>query len=125
MIGRGGRADALSAAFLNAVSANVLEFDDTHLRTVIHPAAPVVPAVFALSELRPVGGEDLLHAVVLGIEAECRIGNLVTPSHYRRGWRITATCGVLAQRRRPASYWVWTRSGWDGLWATPRRNSPG
>src|SRR5713101_8666509 len=69
VIGRSERADALSAAFLNAVTANVLEFDDTHLRTVIHPAAPVAPALFAFSELRPVSGEDLLHAMVLGVEA--------------------------------------------------------
>ena len=32
VIGRGERPDALNAAFLNAVSANVLEYDDTHLR---------------------------------------------------------------------------------------------
>ncbi len=95
VIGRSQMPDALSAAFLNAVSANVLEFDDTHLETVIHPAAPVVPAGFALAELRPVSGQDLLHAVVLGVEAECRIGKAVTPSHYRRGWHITSTCGVF------------------------------
>src|SRR5260370_5706982 len=95
VIGRTERPDALSAAFLNAVGANVLEFDDTHLRSVIHPAAPVAPALFALSELRPVSGEDLLHAIILGVEAECRIGNAVTPAHYRRGWHITSTCGVF------------------------------
>src|SRR5216684_898977 len=95
VIGRTERPDALSAAFLNAISANVLEFDDTHLRSVIHPAAPVAPALFALSELRPVSGEDLLHAMILGVETECRIGNAVTPAHYRRGWHITSTCGVF------------------------------
>jgi 2-methylcitrate dehydratase PrpD len=95
VIGRTERPDALSAAFLNGVGANVLEFDDTHLQSVIHPAAPVAPALFALSELRPVSGEDLLHAVILGVEAECRIGNAVTPAHYRRGWHITSTCGVF------------------------------
>jgi len=95
VIGRSERADALSTAFLNAVSANVLEFDDTQLETVIHPAAPVVPAAFALAELRGVSGQELLHAVVLGVEAECRIGKAVTPSHYRRGWHITSTCGVF------------------------------
>jgi 2-methylcitrate dehydratase PrpD len=95
VIGRSDRPDALSAAFLNAVSANVLEFDDTHLPTVIHPAAPVLPALFALAELRPVSGEDLLQALILGIETECRIGKAVTPTHYRRGWHITATCGVF------------------------------
>jgi 2-methylcitrate dehydratase PrpD len=95
VIGRDERMGALSAAFLNAVSTNVLEFDDTHLRTVIHPAAPVVPAALAVSNLRPVSGEDLLHAIVLGVEAECRIGNAVSPAHYRRCWHITATCGVF------------------------------
>jgi 2-methylcitrate dehydratase PrpD len=95
VIGRTERPDALSAAFLNAVSANVLEFDDTHLQSVIHPAAPVAPALFALSELRAVSGEELLHALILGVETECRIGNAVTPAHYRRGWHITSTCGIF------------------------------
>ena len=49
VIGRGERPDALNAAFLNAVSANVLEYDDTHLATVMHPAAPVAPGLFALA----------------------------------------------------------------------------
>jgi 2-methylcitrate dehydratase PrpD len=95
IIGRSERPDALSAAFLNAISANVLEYDDTHLATVIHPAAPVVPGLFALAEQRPVSGAQLVHALILGIEAECRIGLGVMPTHYRRGWHITATCGIF------------------------------
>ena len=39
VIGRGERLDALSAAFLNAANANVLDFCDTHVPTVIHPTA--------------------------------------------------------------------------------------
>ncbi len=95
ILGRSGRADALNAAFLNAVAANVLEFDDTHLATVIHPMAPVAPAAFAVAELRGVSGAELLHALVLGVEAECRIGMALSPAHYRRGWHITSTCGVF------------------------------
>src|SRR3954454_7596150 len=72
IIGRSERPDALNAAFLNAVAANVLEYDDTHLATVMHPAAPVAPGLFALAELRPglhpVSGRDLLHAFILGVE---------------------------------------------------------
>jgi 2-methylcitrate dehydratase PrpD len=94
-IGRNERPDALHAAFLNAISANVLEFDDTHLGTVIHPMAPVAPALFALAELRGASGRELLHALILGVEIECRIGAAVSPSHYRRGWHITSTCGVF------------------------------
>src|SRR5436190_3874974 len=95
VIGRGERPDMLNAAFLNAVSANVLEYDDTHLATVIHPAAPVVPGLLALAEERPVSGAALVHALILGIEAECRIGLGVMPTHYRRGWHITASCGIF------------------------------
>src|SRR5262249_2242153 len=74
VIGRGERPDTLNTAFLNAVSANVLEYDDTHLGTVMHPAAPVAPGLFALAELRPVSGRELLHAFIVGVETSCRVG---------------------------------------------------
>jgi 2-methylcitrate dehydratase PrpD len=95
LIGRPERLDALSAAFVNGAAANVLDFDDTHLPTVIHPAAPVAPAVLSLSEIRPVSGKEALHALILGLEVECRVGNAVTPWHYAHGWHITSTCGVI------------------------------
>ncbi len=95
VIGRRERPDALNAAFLNAVSANVLEYDDTHLGTVMHPAAPVAPGLFALAELRQVSGRELLHAFIVGVETSCRVGLGVMPTHYRRGWHITATCGIF------------------------------
>ena len=95
VIGRGERPDALNAAFLNAVSANVLEYDDTHLGTVMHPAAAVAPGLFALAGLRPVSGRELLQAFILGVEISCRVGLGVMPTHYRRGWHITATCGIF------------------------------
>jgi 2-methylcitrate dehydratase PrpD len=95
IIGRTERTDALTAAFLNAASGNVFDFDDTHIPTVIHPTAPVAPALFALAAQRRVSGAELLHAFVLGVEIECRLGNAISPGHYRRGWHITATCGVF------------------------------
>ena len=85
----------MSAAFLNAAGANVHDFCDTHLRTVIHPTAPVAPPLLALAELRPVSGPDLLLAFILGNEVQARIGLAISPSHYSRGWHITSTCGVF------------------------------
>src|SRR6516165_6266503 len=95
IIGRSERIDALSAAFLNAASANVHDFCDTHLRTVIHPTAPVAPALLALAEFRQVSGKDALLALVLGNDIQARIGLAISPQHYNKGWHITSTCGVF------------------------------
>ena len=95
IMGRTERLDILGAAFVNAIGANLLDYDDTHLRTVIHPAAPVAPVVLALAEQRGLSGKAALHAFVLGMEVACRIGNAVSPTHYARGWHITSTCGIF------------------------------
>jgi 2-methylcitrate dehydratase PrpD len=95
VIGRRERIDALSAAFLNAAGANVFDFCDTHLRTVIHPTSPVAPALLALAELQRVTGPELLLAMVIGNEIQARIGLAVSPNHYSQGWHITSTCGVF------------------------------
>jgi len=95
VIGRPERLDAMGAAFVNAISANLLDFDDTHLDTIIHPAAPVAAPVLALAQARGFSGQAVLTAFILGVEVECRVGNAVSPGHYARGWHITSTCGVF------------------------------
>jgi 2-methylcitrate dehydratase PrpD len=95
LIGRSEKLDALNAALINAIASNILDFDDTHLRTVIHPTVPAASAILALAEARPVTGAQFLHAFILGVEAECRIGNAISPGHYDAGWHITTTCGVF------------------------------
>ena len=95
LIGRSERCDALWAACINAASANVFDYDDTHIPTVIHPSAPVAAAVLALAEIHPASGAALLEAFVLGVEVTCRLGLAVHPVHYARGWHITSTCGAF------------------------------
>jgi 2-methylcitrate dehydratase PrpD len=95
LIGRAERLDAMGASFINAIAANLLDYDDTHLRTIIHPSAPVAPPVLALAEEHDMPGVAALHAFILGAEVECRIGNAVSPGHYARSWHITSTCGVF------------------------------
>jgi 2-methylcitrate dehydratase PrpD len=94
ILGRSERFDILNAALINGISTHVLDYDDTHARAV-HPSAPVLPALLAFSEWRKTSGADLVHAFVLGVEAECRIGLSVFPEHYERGWHITGTAGVF------------------------------
>lgn len=95
IIGHSVPMDALCASFLNAISANLLDFDDTHPETIIHPAAPVAAPILALAETRKLSGREVLTAFILGVDVECRIGNAVSPRHYARGWHITSTCGIF------------------------------
>ncbi len=95
LFGRRERFDIMNAAFINGVSSHIFDYDDTHLKTIIHPAGPVASAIIAYSEMQPVSGKDFLNALVLGVETECRIGNSVYPNHYDVGWHITGTAGVF------------------------------
>src|SRR5262249_51173265 len=102
IIGRRERIDPLSAAFLNAAGANVFDYCDTHLPTVVHPTAPLAPALLALADLRRVSGPEFLLAFVLGFEIECLVGLAISPGHYPKGWHITSTCGVFGSAAGPA-----------------------
>src|SRR5262245_40205809 len=95
ILGRKERLDILNAALINGISSHVLDYDDTHSRNIIHPAGPVISAILALSEHRSVSGNEFVNALVLGVDAECRIGNSVYPKHYDAGWHITGTAGVF------------------------------
>ena len=74
VVGRRERLDALNAALVNSLSSAALSFNDTHYTTVAHPTSPVAAAALALSESRPVSGRELIHAIILGIELQCRVG---------------------------------------------------
>ena len=74
VIGRRERLDALNAALVNSLSSAALSFNDTHYETVAHPTSPVAAAALALSETRPVSGRELVHAIILGVELQCRAG---------------------------------------------------
>jgi 2-methylcitrate dehydratase PrpD len=95
VLGRADKLDVMLAALMNGITSHTFDFDDTHLKTVIHPSGPVASAILALSERKSLSGKDFLHAFILGVEAECRIGNSVYPQHYDVGWHITGTAGVF------------------------------
>jgi len=95
LLGRSERVDIASAALVNGISSHTFDFDDTHLKTIIHPAGPVASALLALAERTGASGRTLLDALVLGIDVACRVGNVIYPEHYDRGWHITGSTGML------------------------------
>jgi 2-methylcitrate dehydratase PrpD len=95
ILGRDDKVDMASAALVNGITSHTFDFDDTHLKTVIHPAGPVASALLALAEVTHASGRALIDALVLGVDVECRIGNCMYPDHYLRGWHITGSTGTL------------------------------
>lgn len=85
-----------SAARLNGVMSHVLDFDDTHIPTILHPSGPTLSAVLPLAELRKTSGRDVLVAFALGLDAGCRVALALGKAHYDIGWHITGTAGPLA-----------------------------
>ena len=95
VVGRNEKVDMASAALVNGISSHTFDFDDTHLKTIIHPAGPVASALLALAEHQGSSGRALIDALVLGIDVSCRIGNAMYPDHYDRGWHITGSTGSV------------------------------
>ncbi len=84
-----------NAALVNGFLCHLQDYDDTHFPTILHPTAPVWPAVLALSERQGASGLDALGAFVLGAETACRVALSVHPWHYDQGWHITGTAGIF------------------------------
>ncbi len=86
--------NCLMAALANGASSHMVEMDDLHRESILHPAAPIISAVFSLAEREKASGADLLLAIAVGYEAAIRIAIGAGPSHYRF-WHTTATCGTF------------------------------
>ena len=95
VLGRTEKVDMAGAALINGITSHTFDFDDTHLKTIIHPAGPVASAVLALAEHKGLSGRAVIDALVLGIDVACRVGNTMYPEHYDRGWHITGSTGTL------------------------------
>jgi 2-methylcitrate dehydratase PrpD len=87
------RRDPVRAAFLNTVYAGSIDADDTHVGSMLHPGSIVFSAALAVGVQMDVSGRDFLAAVAAGYEAMIRIGLSIQPSHFKRGFQSTATCG--------------------------------
>jgi 2-methylcitrate dehydratase PrpD len=97
VIGRDNRLDPMGAALINGLSVGLHAYDDAHIQTVIHPAAPTVASLLAHAELHPVTGTDFLHALVLSHEIQSRLSCAlaVAPARCHVGHYMTGLIGAI------------------------------
>jgi 2-methylcitrate dehydratase PrpD len=101
-IGFPHRLPATAAAFVNGVLAHSLDFDDTHLPSVLHPSASIIPAALAIGEATSAPGRAVIAAAAAGYEVCVRTGMaaydraLGNSVFFERGWHATSICGTLA-----------------------------
>jgi len=95
VVGTSRRSDAANAALANGTAAHALDFDDMCFVSLAHPSAALVPAALAAAELTGASGRSMLDAYVAGFELEARLGQVMNPRHYQRGWHCTSTLGTI------------------------------
>ena len=91
----GSRLDAARAAFVTGAYAHACDLDDTHVGSMHHAGASILPAVLAVAEREDAGGRALLEAAIIGYEASLRIGLATQPALFQRGFMATPTCGAM------------------------------
>jgi len=100
-VGHAGKVPAVWAGFVNGVLAHSLDYDDTHLPSVLHPSASVVPAALAAAEANESNGRELIAAVACGLELCVRLGMAGYDKEsgasvfFEHGQHATSICGSL------------------------------
>lgn len=101
IIGASHRLPAPNAGFVNGTLAHSLDYDDTHLPSVLHPSASIIPGVLAVGEAIDAAGKDVIAAAAIGYELCVRSGmaaydrKLGNSVFFERGWHATSICGTL------------------------------
>lgn len=92
---------AAAAALVNGTLAHTLDFDDTHLPSVLHPSASVVPAALAVAEAERCSGREAVAAIAVGNELSVRLGSAGYDTatgrnlYFEHGLHATSICGAL------------------------------
>lgn len=95
LIGTDIKADVLHAAFVNGISAHVLELDDGHRKAQIHLGSVIFPTALAISEAYDLSGKEFLEGVIVGYEVGILLGQIVNPNHRNKGFHTTGTIGTF------------------------------
>ncbi len=95
LVGFPDRASPATAALVDGTLAHVLEFDDSHVETGVHPTSPVLAAVLPVAEQLRLSGRRLIEAVLVGNELACRLACVAPGMFHRHGFHPTGVFGLF------------------------------
>lgn len=87
---------APESAFLLGSLIHSVEQDDTHVPSIVHGGAVLIPAALVTAVVHGRSGGDLLRALVLGWELLIRLGLHAPGSFQARGFQASAVLGPIA-----------------------------
>jgi 2-methylcitrate dehydratase PrpD len=89
VIGRDVRLPVRDAALANGMLIHGLDFDDTHLNSIIHATAACLPCALSFGESRDIDGKAMLVAYAAGMETAIRVGAAVKGGFHHAGFHAT------------------------------------
>ena len=89
VIGRNVRLPVRDAALANGMLIHGLDFDDTHLNSIIHATAACLPCALSFGESRGIDGKTFLIAYAAGMETAIRVGAAVKGGFHHAGFHAT------------------------------------
>lgn len=90
-----GTADPAAAAMVNGALIHALEYDDTHIASVVHGSAVAAPLALAVAQLAGASGRDLIRAYIVVWEVAIRIGLAAPGGFQARGFQVTSVAGAI------------------------------
>lgn len=91
----GGAAEAGAAAMINGALIHALEYDDTHIGSVVHGSAVAAPLALAVSQFCAASGRDLIRAYIITWEVAIRIGLAGPGAFQEKGFQVTSVGGAI------------------------------
>ena len=95
VLGLSAKSSMQMSALINGFNAHSTEMDDGHRYGMLHVGASVIPAVIASAEKESLGLQDVIRGIVMGYEAAILIASCLQPSHKKRGYHTSGTCGTV------------------------------
>lgn len=105
IIGFDFSATTAAAALANGTLIHAMEFDDTHVESVVALSAAIVPAALAVAEEVGASGDAFLTAVIAGYETAARVGAAAPGRFAVRGLDTTGVCGPFGAAAAAANLW--------------------